>query len=125
MATTGSEGGAAGAARAERLIGELEPPHDPHPTAVAFARIIIGLFPDWFDFAPGRFAVLAGDRRGLKLVVTGPTPDLAVFPTSDSLKSRTSPIRRMSLTHRAGCTRSDSASTCRAGWCPRTCSRCT
>src|SRR5438477_12048371 len=84
MATTGSEGGAAGAARAERLIGELEPPHDPHPTAVAFARIIIGLFPDWFDFAPGRFAVLAGDRRGLKLVVTGPTPDLAVFPTSDS-----------------------------------------
>lgn len=84
MGMAGPDGGGVGPARAERLIGELEPLHDPHPTAVAFARIIIGLFPDWFDFAPGRFAVLTNGHRGLKLVVTGATRDLAIFPTSDS-----------------------------------------
>ncbi len=83
MATTGPEGCAAGPARAERLIAELGPLDDSHSTPVAFARIVIGLFPDWFDFAPGRFAVLADGHRGLKLVVAGSERDFAVFPTSN------------------------------------------
>ncbi len=70
-----------GVARATRLIGELRPRSDDVPAS--FARIIVGLFPGWFEFTPGQFAVLAWDR-GLKLVVSGPEPGVAIFHTSDS-----------------------------------------
>ena len=76
-----SEAGRDGVTRASRLIDELRPRTGDVPAS--FARIIVALLPEWFDFAPGQFAVLAWER-GLKLVVSGPGLGVAIFPTSNS-----------------------------------------
>jgi hypothetical protein len=68
-----------GRTRANQLIGALGRRNVP----ASFARIIVGLFPDWFDFSADKFAVLAWDR-GLHLVVSGSEYGLAIFSTSDS-----------------------------------------
>lgn len=51
--------------------------------SIEFARIIVGLFPDWFDFGVDKFAVLAWDR-GLHIVVSGPEYGFVLISTSDS-----------------------------------------
>jgi len=76
-----SEEGVAGLARAVRQIDELRPRVGEVPAS--FARIIVGLFPEWFEFAASQFAILAWDR-GLQLVVSGTARGLAIFPTSNS-----------------------------------------
>lgn len=75
-----SEGHAlGGTSRAMRLIDALRPPDVP----ASFARIIVGLFPDWFDFAADKFAVLSWER-GLHLIVSGSEYGFAIISTSDS-----------------------------------------
>lgn len=54
-----------------------------NPWAVESARIIVGLFPESFDFGSDKFAVL-GWERGLILVISGLDSRVAVIPTSDS-----------------------------------------
>lgn len=58
-----------------------------HPTARAFANLLLDLFPPWFDFAPEHLAILRWSL-GLHLVVTGPgrgrDAPVAIITTSDS-----------------------------------------
>jgi hypothetical protein len=58
-----------------------------HPTARAFANLLLDLFPPWFDFAPEHLAILRWSL-GLHLVVTGPgrcrDGPVAIITTSDS-----------------------------------------
>lgn len=55
-----------------------------NPWAVESARIIVGLFPESFDFGSDKFAVL-GWGRGLILVISGlDSGGVAVISTSDS-----------------------------------------
>lgn len=68
-----------GTSRAMRLIDALSARYVP----TSFARIIVGLFPDWFDFAADKFAVL-GWERGLHLIVSGSEYGFAIISTSDS-----------------------------------------
>ena len=54
---------------------------------LGFARILIELFPPWFEFASSEVAVLTW-TMGLHLVISGPTRDrhaqVAMITTSDS-----------------------------------------
>ncbi len=60
-----------GSAYALELLESLKrKSNDLHDKAYQFARIIIGLFPDWFDFHPDRFTIHPEDR-GLRLIVQG------------------------------------------------------
>lgn len=70
-----------GRGRAMQLIDSLCPSKSSVPAS--FARIIVGLFPDWFDFAADKFAVLAWGR-GLHLIVSGQEYGFAIISTSDS-----------------------------------------
>lgn len=82
-----------GPARANALIdricglaGKTPPPFGMcwnQSTPVTFARIIIGMFPTWFDFGEDKFGILVW-RRGLHLIVSGETSTLLRITTSDS-----------------------------------------
>ncbi len=60
---------------------------DCHPTARAFAGMLVELLPPWFELAPDRIAVLTW-AMGLHLVLSGPTRDrraqVMLITTSDS-----------------------------------------
>ena len=58
MGTNFDDTAANGNSRAMRLIDALSTERD----ATSFARIIVGLFPVWFDFAADKFAVLAWSK---------------------------------------------------------------
>lgn len=49
----------------------------------SFARIIVDLFPDWFDFGRDKFAILPW-ALGLRIVLCGPNGDFVTIATSDS-----------------------------------------
>jgi hypothetical protein len=82
MGCDAEEGVTSGPARAARLIDELGRASN-RDVAASFARIIIELFPEWFDFGADKFAVLAWDR-GLHLIVSGSEYSFAFSSTSDS-----------------------------------------
>jgi hypothetical protein len=50
--------------------------------AASFAKIIVSLFPDWFDFGSDKFAVLVWEG-GFHLIVSG-DQDMALISTSNS-----------------------------------------
>src|SRR5262245_54081642 len=82
MESDPEDGACRGPARATRLIdafGRL--PF--HEVPASFARIIVGLFPVWFDFGADKFAVLAWER-GSHLIVSGSKYGFAIISTSDS-----------------------------------------
>ena len=74
-----SKGG--GPARANAIIDRLYPAME--TTSVSFARIIIGLFPEWFDFGENKFSILKLGQRGLLLIASGETRAWFEITTSD------------------------------------------
>ncbi len=69
-----------GIAHAISLIDKVRGSDD---VPVSFAKIIVELFPPWFDFNSNKFAVLTWEK-GLHLIVSGSEYGFAIISTSNS-----------------------------------------
>ncbi len=90
MSSDPSSSPTSGRERALQLIASLRPSAlsessslSLEDTPSSFAKVIVDLFPNWFDFGPDKFAILAWDQ-GLRFVLSGRNGDFATIATSDS-----------------------------------------